>query len=147
MGLYRYYKHFQDRYWRVVYCPTHFFQQYAVVSCVSFEGQDTPSLLRVGWRTAKSTTSGTSLRGALQVENRFPSVKIFITVHQPRSFLSPQLWTRTNASPLLLDETFFSCTMLTPVYRIMYIYTWASIDTTSIFKRYWRVVHCPTHFF
>ena len=35
------------------------------------------------------------LRGALQVENRvqvenrFPSVKIFITIHQPKSFLSP----------------------------------------------------------
>ena len=35
------------------------------------------------------------LRGALQVENRvqvenrFPSVKIFITVHQPKAFLSP----------------------------------------------------------
>ena len=29
---------------------------HAVVSCVSFEGQDTPSPLLVGWRTAKSTT-------------------------------------------------------------------------------------------
>ena len=35
------------------------------------------------------------LRGALQVENRvqvenrFPSVRMFITVHQPKSFLSP----------------------------------------------------------
>ena len=29
------------------------------------------------------------LRGALQVENRFPSVKMFITNHQPKSFPSP----------------------------------------------------------
>ena len=75
--------------------------------------------------TAKPTTRDTLLRGALQVENRvqvenrFPSVKIFITIHQPESFLSPQLWTRTKAYLFLLDETFFSGTMLPLVCRLM----------------------------
>ena len=35
------------------------------------------------------TTSGTSLPRRQQGENRFPSVKMFITIHQPKSFLSP----------------------------------------------------------
>ena len=63
--------------------------QSCLVPGMSFEGQDTPSPLLVGWRTAKSTTSGTSLLQRHQVENRFPSVKIFITIHQPKSFFSP----------------------------------------------------------
>ena len=36
-----------------------------------------------------STTSGTSLLRRQQGENRFPSVKISITIHQIKSFLSP----------------------------------------------------------
>ena len=53
-----------------------------------------------------STISGTSLLRRVQVENRFRSVKIFITIHQPKNFLSPTLWTRTKACLLLLDETY-----------------------------------------
>ena len=29
------------------------------------------------------------MENRVQVENRFPSVKMFITIHQPKSFLSP----------------------------------------------------------
>ena len=53
------------------------------------------------------------MENRLQVENRFPSVVIFITIHQPKSFFSPELWTRTKACLLPLDETLFSGTILT----------------------------------
>ena len=86
--LYIYYKHFQDRYRSVVYCPTHFFWQYTVVSCVSFEGQDTPSPL-YGEERPNQLRGALQVENRVQVENRFPSVKIFITIHQPKSFLSP----------------------------------------------------------
>ena len=85
---------------------------------MSFEGQDTLSPLLVRWRAAKSTTSGTSLLRHQQRENRFPSVKIFITIHQPKSFLSPQLWNRTKACLLLQDETCSSQAPCSPLFTV-----------------------------
>ena len=65
-----------------------------------------------------STTSGISLLRRQQGENRFPSVKIFVTIHQPMSFLSPQLWTRTKACLLLLDETYTSEAPCLPLFAL-----------------------------
>ena len=92
-----------------------------------------------------STTSGTSLLRRQQGENRFPSVNIFITIHQPKSFLRNFGPERKSMPAPSRRDVFFSGTMLTLVCPFIYIYTWASIHTTIIFKTGTEVLSIVLH--
>ena len=80
----------------------------------------------------------------VQVENRFPSVKIFITIRQPKSFLRNFGPERSMPAPCRRN-LFFSGTMLTLLCPLMYIYTWVYINTTSIFKTSTEVLSIVLH--
>ena len=71
--------------------------------------------------------------------------RYFITIHQPKSFLSPQLWTRTKACLLLLDETYSSQAPCSPLFALSCTYTWDFIHTTSIFKTSTEVLSIVLH--
>ena len=49
------------------------------------QGEERPNQLRAVHHCCRAL----QVENRVQVENRFPSVVIFITIHQPKSFLSP----------------------------------------------------------
>ena len=123
---------------------------------MSFEGQDTPSPLLVGWRTAKSTTSGTSLlRRFTGGESStggesFPfcqdihhhsstQVLSFSVTLDPNDSMAASSWRN-----VLLRHHTHPCLPF-DVHLWPYIYTWASTDTTSIFMTSTEVLSIVVH--
>ena len=123
---------------------------------MSLEGQDSPSPLLVGWRTAKSTKSGTSpLRRYTGGKSRtggqsFPFCQD-IHHHSSTQVLSLSVTLDPNEGMpapsrrnVLLRHHAHPCLPFN-IHQWPYIYTWASIDTTSIFNTSTEVLSIVLH--